>query len=128
MLGGSSLQLVCLSAIAERIRFGILKDAHRQIHAENAGGAAGGAGPCVATEQFRHYERTFAFRCFGPKRWHSASAPGEDWGKCRSVAGTASRGIGASSENPRSRSRSTDLERPPYRARQRREGDVQAQR
>ena len=39
------------SAIAERIPFVILNHAHRQIHAENAGGAAGGAGPRVATEQ-----------------------------------------------------------------------------
>src|SRR4029450_3695742 len=79
---GSLLQLVYQSAIAERMPFVILNHAHRQIHAENAGGAAGGAGPRVATEQFRNHERTFSFRSSGPKRWNSSAAPREDWGKC----------------------------------------------
>src|SRR4030095_12985916 len=67
------------SAIAERIPFVTLKDAHRQIYAKDAGGAAGGAGPRVATEQFRNYERTFSFRSSEPKRWDSAHSPREEW-------------------------------------------------
>src|SRR5436189_2748126 len=128
MLGGSSLQLVCISAIAERIPFVILNHADRQIHAENAGGAAGGARPCVATERFRNDERTFSFGSSESKRWHSSPALGEDWGKCGSVTGTAAFGVRASPENPRQRRRSADLERTAHRTGQRREGDVQAQR
>src|SRR4030095_14934000 len=110
MLRGSLLQLVYQSAIADRIPFVILNHAHRQIHAENAGSAAGGAGPRVATEQFRNHERTFSFRSSGPKRWNSSPAPREDRRKRRSVAGPASRRVGTSPENPRQRRRSADLE------------------
>src|SRR5262249_39375012 len=35
----------------------ILDYAHRQIHAKDAGGAAGGARPRFATERFRNHER-----------------------------------------------------------------------
>src|SRR5947207_13534655 len=98
MLRRSLRELVYQSAIAERIPFGILKDAHRQIYAKNAGGAAGSAGACVETEQFRNHQRTFSFRSSGPKPWHNAPAVGDDWRKYRSVAVQASRRLGHSSQ------------------------------
>jgi hypothetical protein len=50
MLAGG-IHVVHLTAIAELTLFVILKHAHRQIHAENARGPAGSAGPRLATER-----------------------------------------------------------------------------
>src|SRR6516164_8888466 len=72
----------CVQRFGNRRAFVILNHAHRQIHAENAGSPAGGAGLRVATEQFRNYERTLSFCSSGPKRWNSSPAPREDRGKC----------------------------------------------
>ena len=40
----------------------MLKHAHRQIHAEDAGSAAGRAGSCFAGQSSGNHERAFSFR------------------------------------------------------------------
>src|SRR5207302_11261932 len=52
----------------------MLKYAHRQIHAEDAGGAAGGTGSAFAGQSSGNHKRAFSFCASGPGRRHNAAA------------------------------------------------------
>ena len=55
-----------------------LQHAHRQVHAENAGGGPGLAGCCGGVQPAGDYERALPPRAARPGRWHHAPVARED--------------------------------------------------
>src|SRR6266700_3927540 len=65
---------VCRCQLPLLLAVHILKHAHRQIHAEDAGGAAGGTGSGFAGQSSGNHKRAFSFCASGPGRRHNAAA------------------------------------------------------
>ncbi len=126
--GALALQrLTAARAIAERIAFVILKHAHRQIHAEDAGGAAGAQD---LASQANHPEITnehFLSALLDQGEGITRPLLEKIGANVDQLRAQSAFRAGAPPENPRSRRRSAALERTPHRVGRCGERDVETE-